>query len=89
LPKIGPTGKPRATNVQSHNTNLGHKDEMNHFDSNLKMYATNGLRTADDWALRGRTVNIDAKACAQADLRGAHIPLYTRVQTTLKPTARR
>ncbi len=62
---------------------------MNHFDSNLKMYATNGLRTADDWTLRGRQVNTDAKACAQADLRGVHVPLYTRVQTTLRPAAAR
>lgn len=56
---------------------------MNHYDHELKMYADSGLRTAEDWALRGRAVQSGSDPRVGAVHRGKPISLYGRDQTTI------
>jgi hypothetical protein len=59
---------------------------MNQFDSVLKMYADSGLRTIEDWTLRGRDIEDGAKPRADTTHRGVMLSLFTRDQT--RPRAR-
>ena len=56
---------------------------MNYYDQSLKAYADSGLRTAADWAVRGRAVRPDSTPRADTQHRGASVSLYTRDQTDI------
>ena len=62
---------------------------MSQFHKELKMYAENGLRSADDWMSSGRKVHNDAKPKANVTCRGQAYELFTREQTALSPSKRR
>jgi hypothetical protein len=57
---------------------------MTHYSPELKMYAKNGLRSAEEWTSLGREVQSQAKPRAEVDFRGVVVPLFTRDQTHLK-----
>ena len=61
---------------------------MKHHDKVLKLYADNGMRTAQDWGTMGRDVKADAKPCADATSRGGKVSLFTRAQTQLRSQTR-
>lgn len=54
---------------------------MIQFDGELRMYAENGLRTAEDWGTLGREVEDQSRPRADTMLRGTKVSLYTRDQT--------
>jgi len=54
---------------------------MNQFDTLLRMYADNGLRTVEDWFSRGRDIEAGVKARVDMPHRGVIMPLYSRDQT--------
>lgn len=54
---------------------------MNQYDSILKTYSDSGLRTIEDWSIRGRDIEIGATPRANAAHRGVVLPLYSRDQT--------
>jgi sugar diacid utilization regulator len=58
---------------------------MSEFDSVLKMYAENGLRSVADWCTRGRDIASGMKPRCDAPHRGALLSLYTRDQTQPRP----
>jgi hypothetical protein len=62
---------------------------MNQYDGELKTYADNGLRTAEDWTTLGRDVESGAKPRLDVLHRGALLPLYTRGQTHPRPRSER
>ncbi len=62
-------------------TTIPIKDIMNQYDSVLKMYSDSGLRTVEDWTIRGRDIEAGATPRADATLRGVVMPLYSRDQT--------
>lgn len=55
---------------------------MKHSDKDLKMYASNGLRTSEDWASLGREVAPGTEPRAGATIRGRAVTLFGRDQTT-------
>jgi hypothetical protein len=56
---------------------------MNHVDPELKTYAENGLRSAEDWATIGRQVKDGIKPRTQTMHRSKEVPLYGRDQTLI------
>ena len=58
---------------------------MSQFNSELKSYAKNGLRTAEEWVSLGREVTTDAKSRIDVTYRGATLGLFAREQTLPKP----
>ena len=54
---------------------------MGQFAKDLKAYADNGLRTADDWMSLGRQVNEGTAARSSATWRGQSFDLFSRDQT--------
>jgi len=62
---------------------------MSQFHKELKMYAENGLRSADDWMSSGRQVNSGQKPKANITCRGQAYELFTRDQTELYQSKRR
>ena len=54
---------------------------MRHFDKDLKMYAENGLRSAQDWLTWGRQVEDGQTPRASITCRGQLVELFTREQT--------
>jgi hypothetical protein len=54
---------------------------MSQFHKELKMYAENGLRSADDWLSSGRRVHNGEKPKANVNCRGQAYELFTRDQT--------
>jgi len=62
---------------------------MNQFDTVLKMYADNGLRTVEDWKTLGRDIESEAEPRTETLHRGVVLPLYSRGQTHVRPRAER
>jgi hypothetical protein len=62
---------------------------MTHYDPILKAYADNGLRSAAEWLTLGRAVHDDAEPRALTTHLREPLPLYTRGQTRIRPSARR
>ena len=56
---------------------------MNHYDQELKMYAESGLRTVEDWAMRGRAVQSGTEPRVGTVHRGKPVSLYGRNQTSI------
>lgn len=56
---------------------------MTYYDQALKAYADSGLRTAEDWATRGRDVKAECKPRADTLHRGILLSLYDRDQTQI------
>ena len=54
---------------------------MSQFDKDLRMYAKNGLRSAEDWLTCSRKVHEGAKPRANVTCRGQLFELFTRDQT--------
>jgi hypothetical protein len=54
---------------------------MSQFYKELKVYAENGLRSANDWLTTGRKVQDGAKPKANVTCRGQDFELFTRDQT--------
>jgi hypothetical protein len=61
---------------------------MNQYDSDLKMYSESGLRTIEDWTLRGRDIATGAKPRVNTSHRGLSLALYSRDQTNPKAPSR-
>jgi hypothetical protein len=57
---------------------------MNHVDPELKTYAENGLRSAEDWATIGRQLKEGVKPRTQIMHRRQAVELYGRDQTLLR-----
>jgi hypothetical protein len=57
---------------------------MNHVDPELKTYAENGLRSAEDWATIGRQLKEGVKPRTQIMHRRQTVELYGRDQTLLR-----
>jgi hypothetical protein len=62
---------------------------MNHSDPELKTYAENGLRSAEDWAAMGRQLKDGTKPRTEMMHRNKALLLYGRDQTRMltKPAA--
>ncbi|MGA3065353.1 MAG: hypothetical protein ABSF29_00745 [Tepidisphaeraceae bacterium] len=58
-------------------------------DPILKMYAENGLRTAEDWTSLGRDLTAGMKPRVDAIFRGANVSLFSRDQTHARPQSTR
>jgi hypothetical protein len=56
---------------------------MNHVDPELKTYAENGLRSAEDWAAMGRQLKDGVNARTQITYRSKALLLYGRDQTRM------
>lgn len=61
---------------------------MNQFDSILRMYSDNGLRTSEDWMARGRDIADGVKARVDMPHRGVMLALFSRDQTQPHKSAR-
>jgi hypothetical protein len=57
--------------------------DMNHVDPELKTYAENGLRSAEDWAAMGRQLKDGVNARTQITYRSKALLLYGRDQTRM------
>jgi hypothetical protein len=57
---------------------------MNHVDPELKTYAENGLRSAEDWATIGRQLKEGVKARTQITHRRQNVELFGRDQTLMR-----
>lgn len=57
---------------------------MSQYDNELKVYADNGLRTAEDWATHRREIASEISPCVETTNRGVTVALYSRSQTRLK-----
>jgi hypothetical protein len=62
---------------------------MSQFHKELKMYAENGLRSADDWMASSRKVHSGATPKANVTCRGQAYELFTRDQTEQCKSKRR
>jgi hypothetical protein len=58
---------------------------MNQYDSILKAYSDSGLRTIEDWSIRGRDILMGSAPRAKASHRGVELALYSRDQTQHHP----
>jgi len=56
---------------------------MNHSDPQLKAYAENGLRSAEDWAAMGRQLKDGTEPRTQIMHRSKPVLLYGRDQTRM------
>jgi len=56
---------------------------VNHSDPQLKAYAENGLRSAEDWAAMGRQLKDGIKPRTQIMHRSKPVLLYGRDQTRM------
>ena len=61
---------------------------MTHYSPELKSYAKNGFRSAEEWSTLGRDVHSDAQPRAEAIFKGIVVRLFTRDQTHLRPRHR-
>ena len=59
------------------------KINMNHVDPELRTYANNGLRSADDWATMGRQIKDGANPRTDMMHRGRAVSLFSRDQTRM------
>jgi hypothetical protein len=57
---------------------------MNHVDPDLKTYAENGLRSAEDWATMGRQIKEGVKARTEILHRRQTVGLFGRDQTVTR-----
>jgi hypothetical protein len=62
---------------------------MKHFDNVLKVYAKEGLRSAEEWKTLGRDILLDVAPRVEAECQGKTVGLYSRDQTQAQPPSRR
>jgi hypothetical protein len=61
---------------------------MSEFGKELRTYAEQGLRTAEDWLSRGREIAIGSKPRSEATRRGELVPVFSRDQTQPRQRSR-
>jgi hypothetical protein len=61
---------------------------MSQYDRDLKVYADNGLRTADEWITFGREVEAGTPPRTAAAAKGRSVQLYSRDQTKRRERVR-
>lgn len=62
---------------------------MSLYDKELKVYADNGLRTAEDWLTQRREIVSGVKPCVETPNRGVTVALYSRAQTQPRAKSQR
>ena len=62
---------------------------MKHFDQVLKVYADQGLRSAEEWKSLEREVQADTAPRTDAACRQGTVGLYSRDQTQPRPPSQR
>jgi hypothetical protein len=62
---------------------------MRHFDNVLRVYADQGLRSAEEWKTLGRDVVDGTAARTEAQTAGRMVSLYTRDQTRASAPSQR